>query len=564
MELNNPPSFKKNIVKATGTQIDAYDGSKLIGLKFTQLTDIGSPSGNKVLVTNPNGDGINYIDMKFNAVKEINITNQNTDDVTWDGNTCNVEHGLNGHVFIQLYDNDNNGVPVIPDFVDNDHISFYLDEKPDNGNTYKLICVSCGYTLDNNWTTNNILLGSCSNLGFFIDGTNLAFSWTDPEDIELNGAILAQWGKTVLVRKEGGYPANHTDGTVIASTSRMFTNKNYYRDNSFIDNTVEQGKTYYYMLFSQTVSGSWNNLPANRYSDGTGLSWHQVSEFVKAGRGAELFPVGTTFIVEHAEYTTSTGIQGIAFTVLGHDQVPCADDTVQHTMCLGMSEILFNASYDDVELTYAITKDTVTKATKIYYTYNGSTYTQLVEGTDYQVGDDIPASTYYEKNLTNRNYGSNNFSESNLLQWANSDGSANSWFEKQTIFDVCGSVLNNKNGFLKYIDSNFLSVVKNAKLITAKCNEEGGGSSIVNAKFWPLSKTQIYGSDNNGINENERLSYFSSNSAVKTLNGVASVWWLRSPLVGGTRMICHVTTTGALTNNYAYSAIGVSLACIIG
>ena len=564
MEINNPPSFKKNIVKATGTQIDAYDGSKLTGLKFTQLTDIGSPSGNKVLVTNPNGDGINYIDMKFNAVKEINITNQNTDDVIWDGNDCTVEHNLNSHVIIQLYDSTNYGIPVIPVYVDNNHISFYVEEKPGDNETYKLVCISGGYSLNDTGVSNNILLASCTNLGFFIDGTNLAFSWTDPDDIELNGAVLAQWNKTVLVRKEGAYPSNHLDGTIMATTSRVAGNKNHYGDNSFIDDTVEQGKTYYYMLFSQTVSGSWNNLVANRYTDGTGLSWQQVSEFVKAGRGAELFPVGTTFIVEHAEYTTSTGIPGIAFTVLGHDQVSASDETISHTMCLGMSEILFNAQYDAGELTYAITKDTVTKANKTYYTYDGSSYTQLVEGTDYQIGDSIPIATYYEKNLTNRQYGSNNFAESNLLQWANSNGNAGLWFEKKTIFDVCGSILNGKNGFLKYIDQNFLSVVKDAKLITAKYNEEGGGGSIVNAKFWSLSKTQVDGSGNNGINENERLSYFSSNSAVKTLNGVASVWWMRSPYVGSAFNVYCVSAAGALSNIIATNACGVSLACIIG
>lgn len=249
---------------------------------------------------------------------------------------------------------------------------------------------------------------------------------------------------------------------------------------------------------------------------------------------------------------------------MGHDQVFASDETISHTMCLGMSEILFNAQYDASELTYAITNDTNTKVGKTYYTYNGSEYTALIEGADYQIGDSIPIATYYEKNFNDRKYGSNNFAESNLLQWANSDGNANSWFKKQTIFDVCGSVLNGKNGFLKYIDQNFLSVVKDAKLITAKCNEEGGGSSIVNAKFWPLSKTQVLGDSNNGFSENERLSYFSTSSAVKTLNGVDSTWWLRSPLVTDCRSPLLIGVHGTITITGAIQTYGVSLACIIG
>ena len=139
----------KNIVKASGNKLDAYDGSALTGLKFTQLTDIGSPSGNKVLVTNQNGSGIDYLNINFNAVKEIIITNQNSATVSWNENTCTVEHGLDGYVFIQLYDNTNYGVPVIPVYVDNNHISFYVENKPADNETYKLICVFCGYSLSN-------------------------------------------------------------------------------------------------------------------------------------------------------------------------------------------------------------------------------------------------------------------------------------------------------------------------------------------------------------------------------------------------------------------------------
>ena len=561
---SNSSFNEKYIVYTTGNKINSYDGSNLTGLKFTQLTDIGTPSGNKFLITNQNGNGIDYIDMKLNAIKEINITNQNTNNIIWNEDICIVEHNMNGYVFIQLYDDNGDEIPILKKHIDNNHISFYLEKKPDNNKSYKMICITGGYSLNDIDISNNLILSSCSNLGFFIDGTNLAFSWTDPDDIELNGAVLAQWGKTVLVRKEGAYPSNHLDGTIMATTSRVNENKNYYRDNSFIDNTVEQGKTYYYMLFSQTVSGPWNNLVANRYTDGIGLSWQQVSEFVKAGRGAQLFPVGTTFIVEHPEYTTSTNIPGIAFTVLGHDQVPASDETISHTMCLGMSEILFNAQYDVGELTYAVTDDTNTKVGKTYYTHDGSEYTALIEGTDYQIGDSIPIATYYEKNLNNREIGSNNFAESNLLQWANSDGNANSWFEKQNIFDVCGSVLNGKNGFLNYIDQVFLSVVKDAKLITAKCKEEGGGSSIVNAKFWPLSRTQVFGDSNNGFSENERLTYFESNSAIKMFNSVASTWWLRSPYVAITYDVHYVSTSNTLANGYTGNNRGVSLACIIG
>lgn len=560
MKLNNPTSFNgKYIVKATGNQIDAYDGSKLTGLKFTQLEDIGTPSGNKVLITNPNGDGLDYIDMNFNAVKEIDITNQDSNIITWNENICVVEHNMNGYVFIQVYDEDGDEIPLVKTHIDENHISAYFESKPGNGETYKMVCLSGGYSL-NDLEINKISLASCSNLGFFIDGTKLAFSWTDPDDVVLNGATLATWDKTVLVRKEGSYPENHTDGTIIASTSRIGQTKNYYRDHSYIE--TEQGN-YFYMLFSNTTAGVWNNLTANKFTNGTGLTWQQVGDFVDAGRGAELFPVGTTFIVDHAEYTTSTGIQGIAFTVLGHDQVPCADETLSHNMCLGMSEIIFNAQYDANELTYVLTNDTVAKANKTYYIYDNSTYIQLVEGTDYNVGDNVPVATYYEKNLINRHSGSNNFAESNLLQWANSNGSAGEWFVKQNIWDTCGTILNGKNGFLKCLDSNFLSVVKEAELTTN--TYKGISFQTMSAKFWLLSLTQVFGTNNGGIQENEQLTYFiNTNNRIKKLNGNNNSWMLRSNLPGFNHQSMIVTITGESTYSYSHGLRGISLACIIG
>ena len=153
-----------------------------------------------------------------------------------------------------------------------------------------------------------------------------------------------------------------------------------------------------------------------------------------------------------------------------------------------MTEILFKAGIDNIELEYAITNDTVTKLGKIYYILNNGVYTQLISGTDYQIGDSIPNNTFYERNLIGlegtesptfgsydrHKFGSNNFGESNILQWANSINSANSWFVKQTIFDTCANTLLQKNGFLKYIDKSFLSVVKDARLTTMACSQEGG------------------------------------------------------------------------------------------
>ena len=70
--------------------------------------------------------------------------------------------------------------------------------------------------IDNDYS--KIALSSCSNLGFYISETSVTISWTDPDDVELNDSILAEWDKTVLVRKENSYPTSPSDGIVMTTT----------------------------------------------------------------------------------------------------------------------------------------------------------------------------------------------------------------------------------------------------------------------------------------------------------------------------------------------------------
>ena len=413
---------------------------------------------------------------------------------------------------------------------------------------------------------NPIKLGPCTGLGFANGSSGPSFSWIDPDDVILNGAELARWNQTVLVRKTGtSYPTSPEDGVILATTSRTQGNKNYYRDHSFTDDTQESGTDYRYMLFSQADNGSWNNLVANQYTSGIGLSWDMVKQYVRAGRGTELFPVGTVFYVDHSEYTHQDST-GLWFRVAGHDQVPAADESLTHSMCLEMVDCLFQAPYDAAELEYALTEDTTAQGGKTYYILSGSTYTALTVGTDYDIGDPIPVASWYEKNLTGRStYGSNNPKQNNCINWFNSDGSAGSSIQPMTIWDQCGSALLTRNGFLKNIDPLFLAVVQPARLTTALCNPEGGGSITHTAKFWPLSLTQVFGTLNNGVTENIQLQYYADGgSHIKNIKDTetATAWWLRSPYPSYANVVYSVQSE-SYDYASAYGSRGFSIACII-
>ena len=93
-----------------------------------------------------------------NNIKQINITKENSEQIIWStinqyGNNryiCQVQHNMNGYIFIQLFDNNGYGVPIIPYYIDANNIAFYIDEKPQDNETYKLICLSSGCSSNNN------------------------------------------------------------------------------------------------------------------------------------------------------------------------------------------------------------------------------------------------------------------------------------------------------------------------------------------------------------------------------------------------------------------------------
>lgn len=404
-----------------------------------------------------------------------------------------------------------------------------------------------------------VKLGKCTDLGVVYGSDSILLTWRDPQNVQLETALLAEWKQTVLMKKTGQYPTGPSDSQAqtIAVTSKQLGNKNHY-----VNSPVHQSPSdsTYYKLFSQSIAGEWNDLIANCYPLAAAMSWGMIQAFVRAGRGPEIWPVGTVFEVQHPQYTVDG--HGIYFRVAGYDQVPAADESLTHTMCLDMVGILFSEKYDEGEYEYALTADTTAQAGKSYYVYSEGSYTKLIDGTDYDVGDPVPVASWYEKNLEGRIYGSNNAEQNNMIQWANSTGAANQWFVPQTLWDQCSSTLAEKNGFMRYLDSNFADVVQSAKLTSIRSIDEGGGSITHNAKFWALTLEQIAGGTSG------RLKYYADGgSLIKKLiaNNTPSTWILRTAgnSGGNAYMNAVITGSGEITAAQSRYARGYSLACII-
>ena len=173
--------------------------------------------------------------------------------------------------------------------------------------------------------------------------------------------------------------------------------------------------------------------------------------------------------------------------------------------------------------------------------------------------------------------GSNNYKESAIRQWLNSDAVAGSVWTPQTKFDRPPSWFSNLKGFKDSMDIDFLNVIKPIAVKTARNTlTYASGYDTTEDKFFLLSKPQIYGDVTiPGVDEGDTYEYYQRysdlNSAgtdndsnrIKTRNNTANWYWLRSPNPWSANGVWSVSATGLLGNDGAVTGRGIAAACTI-
>lgn len=101
-------------------------------------------------------------------------------------------------------------------------------------------------------------LGWCRKRRIEKDGSTVKLYWEDPAD------GYAQWGKTVIVKKEGSWPESPTDGTVVVTT----TTRDQYKETPYID-TQDNSDNWYYRAFPVSAGGNTSYHRLNRFG-----FWH--------------------------------------------------------------------------------------------------------------------------------------------------------------------------------------------------------------------------------------------------------------------------------------------------
>lgn len=415
-------------------------------------------------------------------------------------------------------------------------------------------------------TQSKFPLDPCRSVSIVFGGNTNYICWTDPDDLVFNGATVAKWKRTSLVRKAGSYPTSETDGEIIAQTSG--NSKNAYRTTAFIDTTAVQGSDYHYKLFSVSDADLENNLQANECPVTDTLTPEMIHGFSQDGTLLNHLSVGDLIVIHHPEFDPSDGYDGQLIRFMGYDCVTIDDNSnYTHAAVFQFEDCLFSETlnystmvFDPAETQYALTADAVAITGKTYYTLSGSTYTALVENTDWTAGQAVPDGEWYEKN-PNPNYGNgtNKWDESNLRQYLNADAPANTWWVKKNLWDV-GSY-KARNGFLYNLP--FKDLLVPVKKMVARSSTYGGGYITCVDKVFVPSMYEVFGTAINSIYEGKRRwDYYANNDTaakrIKLLNNEPKIWWLSSPNASNGSSVYTVTTAGASNNYIANNSYGVA------
>lgn len=402
-----------------------------------------------------------------------------------------------------------------------------------------------------------------------------------------------------------------TSSTEISSTITPSTNSGSYINNFSIDD-----------LFNNTTDNTvlnvveklyYNNEIISTYSssitiDASLTSWGLLQQKVRANKMSGI-SIGDQF-------TCNYGNSTLTWDVIGKNQDTPSDPTLSYSLSLRLHILLSHMAFDAKEAFYycssqlnagtyyvyvpyysAYYQFTLTKSVptggQICFTTNAqgfmtiSTYQSAKHNNAIEtVGKTSGTSgTYLGTVKTNSQtgncnsfynayYGNNNWEQSNIRQWLNSDKPAGQWWEPQNNWDRPPSYASTKNGFLYDLDPELVEVLGSVAKVTTVY---GTSSYTTNDTVFLLSQTEVYGGDaKSGDPEGTAYSFYSNSSSSPTSgnntnrimydNGSATRYFLRTPNTSSaeTYYVKDVTTSGSIAYNYlAMRENGILVACNI-
>jgi hypothetical protein len=330
-------------------------------------------------------------------------------------------------------------------------------------------------------------------------------------------------------------------------------------------------------------------------------TWEGVQGVVRAGLADKFFSVGDQFVAEF------DGVP-VVWDTIGIDHDIPTNKQFLHSLTIQAHDCLLNCQFDAPEalfytesglaagtynfahggtsyqftltqpvpaggqLTFPWAYDTDILTTKVS-SFPSRTSTTAIETVGISVG--IGGSTLSPINDISRcRYGSNNYLESSIREWLNSDSASHAW-TPQTIYDrpSTGAPYSGA-GFLNRLDPELVAVLGAVdKQVARNTVTDGGGQDLFSDKVFLLSRVEVYGGNEGVVTGEKPYDYYASMASspttaaldgrIKLLGSSARTWWLRSPHPGYSHDPRYVNTVGLVSNNIALTALGAAPVCCI-
>lgn len=370
-------------------------------------------------------------------------------------------------------------------------------------------------------------------------------------------------------------------------------------------------------------------------------TWEGIREIVRAGKASQYYPIGS-IIYDNFNESTGTAFQVVAYNNHFDPTLTAQGYTHSMTLCeLLLTDIItFDAQeaflYTEVDIpagTYKFTipnYDATYGGDKTYYFtstatlpsgsqivmnwpyqqtpktvtgyagpnpqtnttalsgFSALTLTEWVDGTSPEATDlgtitgpttQLGTSNYGQMNHIHRaRYGSNNYLQSGIRQYINSNSAANTWWTPQTVFDrPYGS--RTSAGKLTKLNQDLVSVMATPE-IKSRTNSYFETTSLDGTTF-TLSTDYTINTDKMFLLSPMEVNFNTTDTTIGTTldyyiganngkrikirksNNTAYYWWLRTPYPSNVHYVRGVYTSGALTSNDATNSGGVAPACII-
>lgn len=328
-------------------------------------------------------------------------------------------------------------------------------------------------------------------------------------------------------------------------------------------------------------------------------NWEDVQTLVRMGLADKMFKVGDQFI---SSYDTGQ----VVWDVIGINHDIPTDEKYTTSLTLQAHDCIMNCQFDAPELLYYAE---VELAAGTYYfnnsydtkNYSFTTTIAIPAGGGIEVsawgGSENPTEvkTYDASNvlfealtlteaatgvlitcndLRRVRYGSNNYVESNIRQWLNSDAAMFTYTKTSIYSKPSTGAPYVGAGYLNLLDQELVAVLGAVnKQVARNTVTDGGGQDLFSDKIFLLSRVEVFGGTEGYTSGENPYPWYSALAAnptinpligrIKYLSGSARTWWLRSPYTGSAYHPRSVITTGNVSYNSASNAYGLAPACCI-